>query len=205
MTTRQLALDPTAAPIVVPHSTTHRHLVLAQIVNFCHHPSVQFCDHPSSRSAANFRSKWSKCLTTFCPLSSCSFCCLSTHTDNSHIDNPPDIESCLRALDCTVLEQVAAVPTVVTLVFMQGQPTNLCSHRSTTSLRQSSCQRGPNSCPSTLCILDRFVSLACRGAPPFRDTSPFLTWSLPFPFFFVLAIALVTLAFTLHVTVGSTP
>ena len=65
--------------------------------------------------------------------------------------------------------------TVVLLVPMQDHSTNLCSSRSTTSLRQSRFQRGPNSCPSTLCVFDRFVCLVCLRAPPFREILlPFL-------------------------------
>ena len=45
---------------------------------------------------------------------------LTTRTSTAH----QALKCCLRALDWTVLEPVAAVPTVVPLVLMLGEPTN---------------------------------------------------------------------------------
>ena len=94
--------------------------------------------------------------------------------------------------------------TVLPLAPMQDQSTNLCSSHSTTSLRQSSCQRDPNACPSTLCIVDRFVFLVCLRAPPFREilssiscrvVCPFLcSCSCPYPVCFALSFVLFAFA-----------
>ena len=75
------------------------------------------------------------------------------------------LKCCLRALDWTVLEQVASVATVVPRVPMQGRSTNLCSSRSNTGLHQSSCQRDPTHVRplcgflTHLCLLFVFVPL----------------------------------------------
>ena len=71
-----------------------------------------------------------------------------------------------------------SIATVLQLAPMQDQSTNLCSKR---SLSQSSCQRDPNSCRSTLCILDRFVFLACFRAPPSREIHSILSCRVVYP------------------------
>ena len=101
-----------------------------------------------------------------------------------------------------------SMATVLPLAPMQVQTTNLYSSRPTTGLRQSSFLRDPNSCPSTLCVIDRFVFLVCLRAPPFREIlSPFLavlfalssvlalTFALTSPAFVLFAFALAGLAF----------
>ena len=71
---------------------------------------------------------------------------------------------------------------VLPLVPMQDQSTNLCSSHSTISLRQSSCQSDPNSCPSTLCLIDWFVFLVCLRAPSFREILSSLSCRVVCPF-----------------------
>ena len=123
MTTRKLVLNPIFVPVRVPTFVTQfcdnpsslsGSIFIQKFCcsNFCDHPSAQVCDH---------------CRTNFCRLHLVHFAVsrhqLTTRISSVHLT----LNNLLRALDCTVLEQVAAVPTVVPLVPMLGQATNLFS------------------------------------------------------------------------------
>ena len=177
-------------PTFVPRFMTTRHLVLSNFCSFC---CSTFATHTSNRSRIfNFvtirhlvlNPISSPVVPIIAPISDTFVLftsLLPSSTDNTHIVKPPNIE---MLPPCVVgQEPAASMATVLPPAPMQDQSTNLCSSRSTTSLRQSSCQRDPNSCPTTLCILDRFVFPVCLRAPPFREI-PFFPCScsccLPF-------------------------
>ena len=96
------------------------------------------------------------------------------------------------------LSRLRRCQTLVPLVPLQGQPTNLCSNRLFIKLRHPRGQRDPNQCPSILCNSDWLVCLACRRAHPFREILPFLPrCSSTLSFVFVFAFALARLALAL--------
>ena len=88
--------------------------------------------------------------------------------------------------------------TVLPVAPMQDQSTNLCSSNSTASLRQSSCQRDPNSCPS-LCFLFVFVlHQFVKSSLPFLAVLFALSFTLALTFsltWIAFALACVLLAF----------
>ena len=182
VTTRQLSLDPMCCSKFCDNPSSCSGSNLCPEIcydDLCDRPSAQFCDRSLN---STFHPNCSNCRTNCCPLCLVRFAVsrhqLTTHTSSAY----PALEHCLRALDWTVLEQVASVAPVVPLVPMQGQSTNPCSSRSTTSLRQSSCQCDPNMYPSILRHRNQFVRLACRRAPPFRDIRSSLSCRGVYPF-----------------------
>ena len=76
-------------------------------------------------------------------------------------------------------------------------PQILCSSHSTTSLRQSSCQRDPNPCPSTLCILHRFFLFVFVPLHFVKSFLPFLAVLCALSFALALARHAFALAFAL--------
>ena len=90
---------------------------------------------------------------------------------------------------------------VVPIAPVQGQPTNLRSSRSSTSLRQSSCQRDPNSCPSIFCVILTGLCVLRVVVPlhfvVFVLSSLAVVLTLSFVLVLALALAFVVLAFAL--------